>query len=493
MILIALWIGVVLLILVSILEILYPTVINEGFTNLVRLGDSTFWMSKIPRRGDVGPEEEENGYVTDKRYFSGYTDVQRLGADQDWCRMVVPKGKGDKDTFFACALGGTEGLSPINYRTKSVWEGFQLSRDDYMGKFDEGRVGYCRILKTDENTFECKCNISDDNSFSDSLTVDVNPPDDIAMMMRFYQGIVFWLRFRDDMVDYAKNLVVGKVGDLQMDESKPNPETTEGLQFNGISEYLRIGDNKDLEFGNVIQLRYLRAMCFWVYFDEFTNNAHIVDFGNGPGRDNVWIGIQGRGNQGLQVEPIRPLLCGGDTTIPESPSGAQGVPLVSPQVLMETTSANCNDYACKKPEVFGRIMDPIKQNIKGEVVKNADLIYEIWESTTRKMRLVVKNAIPLQKWVHVTVTATSNDASNPIIAIYINGEIALQEGGYLPQTNFTEKNYIGRSNWIDVTTMYENADELFKGRLFDLRGYRLPMPQSKIKDTVEWGKKMLGI
>jgi hypothetical protein len=493
MIIIALWIGVVLLILVAILEIWYPTVINEGFTNLVGLGDSIKWMQWVPRNGSVGPEKEQNGFITDKRYFNGYTDVQRLGVNQDWCRMVLPKGANEKDTFFACALGGTDGLSTIEYRSKNVWEGFQLSRDDYMGKFDEGHVGYCRILKTDENTFECKCNVADDLEFSDSLRTDVNPPNDIAMLMRFYQGIVFWLRFRDDMRDYAGNLIVGKVGELEMDESKPNPEVTEGLKFNGVNEYLRIGDNKDLEFGNVIQLRYLRAMCFWVYFDEFTNEAHILDFGNGPGKDNVWVGIVGRGNDGIQTEPIRPLLCGGESTIPEPPSGAQGVPLVSPQVLMETTSANCNEYDCKKPEVFGRIMDPLKRTTLGVTAKNADLAYEVWDHSQRKMRLVVKNAIPLKKWVHVAITATSNDASNPIIAIYINGEVALQEGGYLPQTNYTEKNYIGRSNWIDVTTMYENASELFKGRIFDLRGYRLPMPQSKITETVTWGKKMLGI
>jgi hypothetical protein len=39
----------------------------------------------------------------------------------------------------------------------------------------------------------------------------------------------------------------------------------------------------------------------------------------------------------------------------------------------------------------------------------------------------------------------------------------------------------------------ENADELFKGRLFDLRGYRLPMNEKKIRDTVKWGRNLLGL
>lgn len=497
MIQIALWIAVVLLILVAILEIWYPKVINEGFSSLVTIGDSSFWQRWMPRRGDVGEFEEEEGYINDPRYFHGYTDVQRLGVNHDYCRMVVPKGASDDLAFFTCALGGTDGLSSVRYRTQTVREGFERSRDDYMAKFDDGRVGYCRIIKTDSDTFECKCNVSGDDKFNNKLITDVNPPKDINLLMQFYQGIVFWLRFRDDMVDYAKNLQIMAASGLSIPESPVNPEITEGLQFDGASQFIRLGDNKDLEFGDVVQLRYLRAISFWVYFDEFTNNAHILDFGNGAGQDNVWVGIIGRGNAGPQAEPIRPLLCGGDNTLPASPSGAQPAEVVTPQKLMETTAANVEEFECKKPEVFGRIVPPLQYGSvpKGESspAKTADLVYEVWDHAQRKMHLKVSNAVSLKKWTHIAITATTPDPQKPTIAIYVNGEKVLEEGGWLPQTNYTTKNYIGKSNWQDVTSQYENADELFKGRLFDLRGYRLPMNEKKIRDTVKWGRNLLGL
>lgn len=505
MIQIAMIIAVVLLILVTILEIWYPKVINEGFSNLVTIGDSSFWQRWMPRRGDIGEFEEEDGYINDPRYYHGYTDVQRLGVNHDYCRMVIPKGlssississRADDLAFFACALGGTDGLSSIRYRTKSVRDGLPMSRDDYMGKFN-GQVGYCRIIKTEPDTFECRCNVSEDTKFSDKLITDVNPPDHIRLMMQFYQGIVFWLKFRDDMKDYASNLEVMAASDLSIVESPPNPEITEGLQFDGASQFIRLGDNKDLEFGDVVQLRYLRAICFWVYFDEFTNNAHILDFGNGSGKDNVWIGIVGRGNDGTQTEPIRPLLCGGDNVVPESPSGAQPADVVTPEELMETTAANVDEFDCKKPEIFGRIVPPLQYgatpNKKEILAKTADLVYEVWDHAQRKLRLQVKNAIPIKKWTHIAITATSPDAQKPLIAVYINGEKSLEESGCLPQTNYTTKNYIGKSNWQDVTSQYENADELFKGKLFDLRGYRLPMTERKINDTVNWGRNLLGL
>ncbi len=489
----ALWIAVVILILVAIVEIWWPSVIDEGFQSLISIGDSAFWSKWMPRRGDVGPEEEEKGYICDERYWRGYTDVQRLGRNHDYCRMVLPEGGAEADTFFACALGGTEGLSTVRYRTPSVKQGFELSRDDYMGKLND-QVAYCRILKTGTDTFECKCNVADDDGFRKRTITDVSPPHKIQQMMQFYEGIVFWLRLRDDMIDYAKNLRIAVAGGAAVKEAPPNPDVTEALEFNGVNQFIRVGDNRDLEFGDIVQLRYLRAISFWVYFEEFTNNAHILDFGNGAGKDNVWIGIVGRGNSGTQTEPIRPLLCGGDNTVPSPPSGAQPPEVVTPQTLMESTAANVNEYVCPKPEVFGAVIPPLRSKAaRPHAATTADLVYEVWDHSQRKMRLQVKNAITLRKWTHVTITATTPDPMRPTIAVYIDGSKVLEEGGWLPQTNYTTYNYIGKSNWHNSTSMLENADELFKGRLFDLRGYRLPMNDKKIEATVAWGKELLGL
>ena len=494
-----LWIGVIILITVTVIELWKPEIINEGFASLVSVGDTAFWAKWLPRRGDVGlnATEEQGGYIRDIRYFAGYTDVQRLGVNHDFCRMVQAEGDAD-DKFFACALGGTEGLSTVKYRTPSVRQGFELSRDDYMHDvLNEGRDGYCRILKTGTDTFEAQCNPAGDTSFSSSMITDANPPEDIKLLLTFYEGIVFWLRLRDDMLDYAKNLTIAKAGGMEIQEAPPNPPVTEGLEFNGNDQFLRIGDAKDLSFGEVVQLRYLRATCFWVYFDEFTNNAHIYDFGNGAGKDNVFVGIMGRGNAGPQSDELLKPVCLDQaiTTVPSAPSGQQCVEEMSPERSMITSSANVNLWQCPKPELFGKIMKPLEPKAAppGEA-KTADLIYEVWEGQMRKLHIQVKNVIPLRKWVHITITAGDNDAWKPSLKVYRNGDLVHTEGAaWLPQTNYTTNNYIGKSNWQNMTSPYENADKLFKGKMFDFRGYRIAMDEKKVKDTYKWGKNLLGL
>ena len=136
------WITIILLIFIVLYELwLKPTGNSEGFVDLVSVGNSSFWQNWMPRRGDVGlnPTGEPDGYIRNIRYFAGYTDVQHLGQDHDFCRMVLPPGGKEDEQFFACALGGTEGLSSVKYRTPAVVDGFEISRDDYMNN------GYCRI------------------------------------------------------------------------------------------------------------------------------------------------------------------------------------------------------------------------------------------------------------------------------------------------------------------------------------------------------------
>ena len=489
--------GLILLIAVVIVEWYNPIWINEGFTNLISVGDSKFWAQWMPRRGDIStnPTDEQRGYTRDIRYTAMYTDVQRLGQKHDFCRMVVPTNGSDKDMFFACALGGTEGLSTVLYKTPSVKEGFELSRDDYMNDvLREGREGYCRILKTGTDTFEAKCNPAGDFSFKTTMVTDSNPPDEIRTLLSFYEGIVFWLRFRDDLLDYAKNLTITTAGKLEIDPI-PKP-ITQALEFNGIDQYMRIGDGKNLEFGSVVQLRYVRAFSFWVYFEEFTNNAKIFDFGNGPGVDNVFCGIVGRGNASLQADPNASVSCQDESqkTIPDAPSGAQGTYEQSPQTAMLTSSANVNVYSCPDPEITGRIMPPTQPfHVKAGEATTADLLYEIWDNKQRKVHIQVKNVFPLRKWTHIVITTQGNDPWKPTLKIYKNGQSVHSEpSAFLPQTDQTKSNYIGKSNWSNATSPYNNADELFMGKMFDVRAYRTSMTKAKIKDTIKWGRVLIG-
>ena len=112
----------------------------------------------------------------------------------------------------------------------------------------------------------------------------------------------------------------------------------------------------------------------------------------------------------------------------------------------------------------------------------------------RKLHIQVKNVIPLRKWVHIVITAASADPAKPSLKIYADGKVVHTEAAaWLPQTNYTTNNYIGKSNWMNMTSPYENADEYFQGRLFDFRGYNTIMTQKKVDDTYKWGKKLLGL
>lgn len=488
-----------LLMTIAVAELFWPQKIREGFENLVPvLSPRAGYFGKfVPRRGDISEGSEQAGYLQDPRYFLGYADVQRLGFDHDFCRMV--ESKGDETTkFFACALAGTENLNAISFRTPTVKDGFPLSRDDYMRDIEgKGRQAYCRILKGRSGQYEALCNRAMDTEFDPELVLDSQPPADIQTLLHFYEGCVFWYRFRDDMIDYVHNTRLLTVGELKVDE-KPNPVVAKGLKFNGVDQYVRLGDNVELELGSVVPIRSLRGLMVWVYFDTFTNNARILDFGNGPENNNIVLGIIGRGDANITDAGILrpPLLCGEDTTIPEKPSGAQPCDVVSPQELLRTTSANVNEFECVGFEETPRRLPPSRvrdRTIKGPT-NRASLLYEIWENQQRKMRIVLPKVIPKGEWVHICITAKSEDAFRPDIGIYINGELAfLEPSGFLPQASTLSNCYLGRSNWSNVTSQYENKDELFQGNLFDLRGYKQAISDKVIKESVAWGKSKLGL
>ena len=110
------------------------------------------------------------------------------------------------------------------------------------------------------------------------------------------------------------------------------------------------------------------------------------------------------------------------------------------------------------------------------------------------MRIVIPGLLPKKKWTHLCVTATGTDSFRPDIAIYMDGEqVFLEASGFLPQASTTSNNYIGKSNWTNETSQYENKNELFKGSLFDVRGYKVPLSEKVIKDSIVWGKDKLGI
>ena len=511
------WLALFLLVTVVTIEVINPTLINEGFALISAVdasGDkNNFFATFAMKRGDVGINQEENNYSQDARYYRGYVDVQNFGFTNDFCRLVVPeevsnsldknamkKVESDKkkfgnltNAFFACALAGTTGISSVSYRTQSVKDGLRLSRDDYMRDiYNENKYAYCRILKADDGTFQPLCLRAKDSGFNTRDEVDSDPPENIKELLQFYDGCVGWLRFRDDMLDYVNNLMIQKAGSISIPEV-PNPSVTQGVSFNGIDQYLRLSDAPDLTLGRKISMRSVRAFSVWVYFDAFTNNAHIFDFGDGPGNNNTVLSILGKGDANSDSNELRPMLCGNQqNTLPEYPSGPHPCSETTPQNLM-LLKANVNEYECKLFDVLPNRIQELAKLAPQEPTR-ASLLYEVWDAKQRKQRILVNGVIPLKKWCHVVITAKSNDSFRPDVAVYINGtQVFVQPSGYLPQARSTTNNYIGKSNWANATSQYEMKDELFSGKVFDFRMYNSVMSEEKIKKSIVWGQKMLGI
>jgi hypothetical protein len=232
-------------------------------------------------------------------------------------------------------------------------------------------------------------------------------------------------------------------------------------------------------------MRAVRAFSIWIKVDEFTNNAHIFDFGNGAGKDNVWLGL-GKPNEDVSFEEPK-RMC--ETTIPEWPSGPQAPAEVDPKTYAKTSDANVDEFECIGEDPEGRF-DLIKMPPK-KPGKTADLIYEVWDSTQRAMRVLIKNAVPIGRWVHIAMSAKDTKSFRPDLNFYINGSLVrTKEDGFLPQTDYMARNYIGKSNWADVTSQYEDKDELFKGRIFDFRGYAEPITK-QVGAIYKWGKGIL--
>lgn len=482
-----------LLFIIALLELFSPHMIKEGFTNMVGVGETANWALWAPRRGDVGPESDESGYFQDTRYFHDYTDIQRFGVKHDFCRMISLKSDLD-NKFFACALAGTDNLSSTAYKTPSTKNGFRISRDDYMRQLSSGGpYSYCRILKVGNDTFETRCNTAEDKGFSTKTIEDSNPPDSIVRLVSFYEGIVFWLRLRDDIVDYTNNLIISSAGNIAIEEWPANPALARSLQFDGVNKFLRIGDSTDMTLGqSYVSLRTLRAFSFWVKFDEFTNNAHLLDFGNGAGIDNIFIGIIGKGNFSSQEDESANI-----STVPCGKSGAQPPPLMSPQKLMLSTAANVNDFECRSQEIFpnpkGNHLTNCPKKLKNDH-HTADMIYELWDQKQRRLRMKVPGAFTIGVWTHIVITTDTNDNLRPPISVYKDGRQVYKEpAGFLPQASSTSKNYIGKSNWTSNNDPMNNKDELFKGSLFDVRAYKMPLTQDRISDFYKWGKENLGL
>lgn len=491
-----------LLVLLVLYEWIKGVAVSEGFTDGVV---PEFFNKYFPRRYDVTPGqvEEGDGWVRNPRYAEAYVDVQKLGYKGDFCRVVEKRGS-PETRIVACALAGQEGLDSLVYRSESARAGMKFSRDDYFRDVNgDGRDDYGRILKVTpapNDKWEARALLAGITRFQTIEIPDNSPPPEIADLLWFYEGIMVWYRWFDDMVDYAENTQLRIAGEASVEETPPKKTITKGLELNRLpavlegeppasEQYLRIGETPRLEFDSQVEMRQLRAISVWVYFDEFTNNARIFDFGNGAGKDNVLLGIEGRGNNvgaGFGFLRSRPDAA-------NAVCQARAPPEQSPQLYQATSDANVDFWECPGPEPVDSTYP--EDELEGDTAPpTANLLFEIWDTQQRKMRIKVLDAIPLKKWTHVALTTTDGTSFRPTWQVFIDGVKKYQEeDGFMALKSYVTQNYIGRSNWEGVSSQYEDADERFRGAMFDFRLYRAPMAPNKVTRTFVWGKQKLGI
>jgi hypothetical protein len=178
----------------------------EGFST----SSDSFLNQYYPKRTDlsIGQTKDEGPWVRDLRYKDQYIDIQKLGHKSDLCRVVVKPGD-PGSAMLACGLAGTVGTSSLSYRSKTKAEGLKLSRDDYYKDVDSDlRDDYCRIIKVQDapdDKWESWCVLAGLDSFKPKEMRDNSPPSYISDLLWFYDGIMLWYRFKDDMLDYGEN------------------------------------------------------------------------------------------------------------------------------------------------------------------------------------------------------------------------------------------------------------------------------------------------
>jgi len=163
---------------------------------------------------------------------------------------------------------------------------------------------------------------------------------------------------------------------------------------------------------------------------------------------------------------------------------------VLPLDYLKTSDADVDNLDCSGLQPVTDTYPPDED--PGRSPDKATLLFEIWYTEQRKMRIQVLQCIPKRTWVHIALTTTDSSSFRPTWHVYIDGtKVFEQMDGHMPLTSLVSKNYIGKSNWEGVSSQYLDADERFRGALFDFRLYRTPMSAAKIKRTVEWGKSRL--
>lgn len=154
----------------------------------------------------------------------------------------------------------------------------------------DGRDEYCRIIRyPNTRLWAAMCAPAGGLGFGAREIEDPRPPAAAAQMLWWLQGALLWyplVRGLAEVVDGGT--MVASKGTLL-----PDPDITDGLELNGVDNYLTMP--------TAVSLAPVRAIAFWARPREFKNNMRVFDFGAGEGVDNTIVGTEGTTNN-LLVE-----------------------------------------------------------------------------------------------------------------------------------------------------------------------------------------------
>jgi hypothetical protein len=436
----------------------------------------------IPRRSDIGPSDEskevkeESGYDRDLRYTSQYADVQGNGVAGDFCR-VVSKSNDPDSLRVACALALREGMDTLEFRSKSKREGFRFSRDDYWRDVTGNkRMDYCRILRDqDQETggWDSFCALTTRSGIGPKEVHDPSPPAAIRRLLTAYEGILAWYRWQDDGIDTTGNTQVALVGRPEI-PSLLRPMKTRGLQLNRypaataatgeaappIRDMVRFGEKGTLHLDQDVKPDTIRAIAFWIFWDQFEKGAAVLHCSTEDDKNRVWLGVDG---SGPGPAPMKDVQIGAAQELTPQDLQRLGSPRVEEVPL----------WATQRPQ------KPDPHSVTGDLErqKTATWIFEIWDERQRIMRLRGPQGAKIGQWQHVVVTTTDNTPGFPTWQLWLDGVMTTEQpDGRLIPALFLTNNRIG-----------ENV----RGCIQDFRIYRDPMSAEKIKEAMDWSGRLL--
>jgi hypothetical protein len=421
---------------------------------------------RVPVRSDMKEaSSEERGYTRDARYAAQLADVQGAGVAGDFCRAVSKKE--DPDSLrIACALALREGMDTLEFHSRSKKEGFRFSRDDYWrsGK----RMDYCRILRDQETGgWGSFCALTTRSGIGPKEELDTAPPPYIQRLLTAYEGILAWYRWQEDGLDTTGATSLSLVGKPEL-PTMIKPVKTRGLQLNRypaaaaeagekappLRDLVRFGEKGTLHLDQDVKPGTIRAISFWIFWDQFEKDAAVLHCSTQDDKNRVWIGVDG---SGPSPSPIGPRLI----------AAAQ-----------ELTSEELQSLGSPRVEEVPLYTDSIGHSVKHELQreKTASWVFEIWDERQRIMRIKAPFGAVVGKWQHVAITTTEAGTGWPTWQIWLDGVVAVTEEGRMIPALFLTNNRIG-----------ENV----RGCLQDFRIYREPMGEDKIKEAMAWSGRLL--